>query len=124
MIHFLCGGRADHPGLGGAAAAWPGAVHAPHLSCNKPEKARMFMPVWDSTGESRANILFCRGPVAASHSIWVIAVADAVILMFRSQRRGHTEGKPVLQRVPITRTACHLGGRRPWFRCDVRAGGR
>jgi hypothetical protein len=36
-----------------------------------------------------------------SGGIYVLAVADAVILMFHSQRQGHTEGKPFLQRVPI-----------------------
>ena len=36
-----------------------------------------------------------------SGGIYVRAVADAVILMFHSQRQGHTEGKLFLQRVPI-----------------------
>jgi hypothetical protein len=55
-------------------------------------------------------------------SIWVIAVVDAVFLMFQSQHRGHTEGKSVLQHVPITWTACRFGGRRAWFRCDAYTG--
>lgn len=28
-------------------------------------------------------------------------------------------GRPVEQRVPISRTACHYGGERPWFACPT-----
>jgi hypothetical protein len=42
---------------------------------------------------------------------------DAVVLMYRFRLRGTTEWKDVRQRVPLTWTACALGGRRPWFCC-------
>jgi hypothetical protein len=42
---------------------------------------------------------------------------DAVVLMYRFRLRGTTEWKDVRQRVPLTWTACALGGQRPWFRC-------
>jgi hypothetical protein len=42
---------------------------------------------------------------------------DAVALMYRARSWRDVESKSVLQRVPITWTACHFGGRRPWFVC-------
>ena len=35
-----------------------------------------------------------------------------------------TRFKQIEQRVPITWTNCHFGGRRPWFVCSVRANDR
>jgi hypothetical protein len=49
---------------------------------------------------------------------------DAVVLMYRSRSYGDAEWKSVEQKVPITWTTCHLGGRRPWFICSVYSGGR
>ena len=57
-------------------------------------------------------------------SISVRTETDAVVLIFRSQRPGETEWKSTEQRVPILWTACHLGGRRPWFRCPVYLNGQ
>jgi len=57
-------------------------------------------------------------------SIKVRTEADAVILMYRARSWGNAEWKSVEQRVPITWTACHLGGRRPWFICSVYSDGR
>ena len=48
-----------------------------------------------------------------SNRINVRAEWDAVILMSRS-----ADGVLTEQRVPITWTACHLGGSRPWFVCS------
>jgi hypothetical protein len=45
-------------------------------------------------------------------------------VMFSSRRSQDSERKSVEQRVPITWTACHLGGRRAWFRCAVYSNGR
>ncbi len=43
-------------------------------------------------------------------------------------REPHAPAAPVStleeQRVPITWTACHLGGKRPWFVCSVYSNGR
>jgi hypothetical protein len=49
---------------------------------------------------------------------------DAVILIYRSRSWGTSEWKSIEQRVPITWTACHLGGQRPWFVCSVYCNGR
>ena len=57
-------------------------------------------------------------------SISVRTETDAVVLLFRSQHPGETEWKSTEQRVPILWTACHLGGRRPWFRCPVYSNGQ
>jgi hypothetical protein len=38
------------------AARGVGSRPHPHLSCRKAEKARIFMPVWNSTGESRLKL--------------------------------------------------------------------
>jgi hypothetical protein len=48
---------------------------------------------------------------------------DALVLIYRSHRFGSTEWRDVRQRVPITWTECHLGGRRPWFKCDAYSNG-
>ena len=57
-------------------------------------------------------------------SISVRTESDAVVLIFRSQHPGETKWKSTEQRVPILWTACHLGGRRPWFRCTVYLNGQ
>jgi hypothetical protein len=44
--------------------------------------------------------------------------------MYRSRSYGDAEWKSVEQRVLIAWTACHLGGRRPWFVCSVYSSGR
>jgi hypothetical protein len=44
---------------------------------------------------------------------------DAVALVYRSRSPGTVEWKLIEQRVAITWTACHFGGRRPWFICPV-----
>jgi hypothetical protein len=57
-------------------------------------------------------------------SISVLTEAEAVVLMFRVQNTEDGEWKSVEQRVPITWTACHIGGDRAWFRCNVSFNGR
>jgi hypothetical protein len=47
-----------------------------------------------------------------------------LVRIYRSRSAGDAEWRPVEQRVPITWTACHLGGYRPWFVCSVYSGGR
>jgi hypothetical protein len=54
-----------------------------------------------------------------TEGIGVLVKADAVVLVFRSRRWGGGYGQFITQRVPVTWTLCALGGRRPWFRCDV-----
>ena len=50
-------------------------------------------------------------------SINVRTQRDAVILSYQTRHCGATEWKSINQRVPITWTDCHYGGRRPWFIC-------
>ena len=42
---------------------------------------------------------------------------DAVILVHRARFPGSTESRIIELQVPIIWTKCHLGGRRPWFKC-------
>jgi hypothetical protein len=82
---------------------------------------------WHREGRLRAGQYFsCSWTRAGapSGSISVQTEADAVVLAFRHRSGGDTEWQSVEQRVPITWTACHLGGRRPWFRCTVSSAGR
>ena len=58
-----------------------------------------------------------------SGSISVRTESDAVVL-YRLRSPGAAEWKSTEQRVAITWTACHFGGRRPWFICPGRSGGR
>jgi hypothetical protein len=50
-------------------------------------------------------------------SMSVRTEADLVVLMFHWRSRTDSEWKPVDQRILITWTDCHFGGRRPWFLC-------
>jgi hypothetical protein len=82
---------------------------------------------WHREGRLRAGQSFsCAWTRAGapSGSISVRTHADAVVLAFRHQSWGDTEWQSVERRVPITWTACHLGGRRPWFNCPAYCGGR
>jgi hypothetical protein len=49
---------------------------------------------------------------------------DAVVLIYRVRTLRAAGWKPVEQRVPVTWTNCHFGGRRPWFICSVSTNGR
>jgi hypothetical protein len=62
----------------------------------------------------------CGGESAGSISVQVESAA--VVLNYRSYSSG--SWKSVQQRVPISSTACHLGGVRPWFVCSVYCDGR
>ncbi len=54
-----------------------------------------------------------------SGSINIRAEADTLVLTYRWRSWSATEWKTVEQQVPITWTACHLGGQRPWFVCSA-----
>ena len=69
---------------------------------------RQFSWSWTSGGER-------------SGAINVRTWADAVVLSFRARSFLAAGWKSIEQRVPITWTLCHLGGRRPWFICSVRS---
>src|SRR5215469_15840739 len=76
--------------------------------------------VWHRDGLLRPFQTFC---CSWSHcgkpagSIEVVPARDAVVLLFRWRGSANEEWKPVSERVPLTRTACHLGGTRVWFGC-------
>jgi hypothetical protein len=82
---------------------------------------------WHREGRLRAGQRFScswtRGG-APSGSISVRTEADAVLLTFQYRSSTDPEWQSLEQRVPITWTGCHLGGRRPWFICTVYTGGR
>jgi hypothetical protein len=59
-----------------------------------------------------------------SGNINVRTEEHAVVLIYRVRSHGETEWKDIEQRVLITWTTCHLGGRRPWFVCSVYKSGR
>lgn len=71
---------------------------------------RWFMWKWSRKGEEVA-------------SIQIRTEADRVILNYRSRSNGG-EWQPMEYPVHLEWTACHLGGRRAWFRCPVRGCGR
>src|SRR4030095_13740060 len=82
---------------------------------------------WHREGRLRAGQSFsCSWTRAGapSGSVSLRTKADAVVLALRHQSWGDTEWQSVEQRVAITWTACHFGGRRPWFSCPAFSGGR
>ena len=72
---------------------------------------RQFSWSWTSGGET-------------SGTIKVRSEVDAVVLMYQARSLLAAGWKSIEQRVPITWTNCHFGGRRPWFACSVRANGK
>jgi hypothetical protein len=82
---------------------------------------------WHREGRLRAgqyfSSLWTRGG-QPSGKINVRTECDAVVLIYRSRIQGTSQWKSIEQRVPIAWTACHLGGRRPWFICSAYSNGR
>ena len=58
---------------------------------------------------------FRNGARAGEVSIFIHP--DAVILVHRARFPGSTESRIIELQVPLIWTKCHLGGRRPWFKC-------
>jgi hypothetical protein len=54
---------------------------------------------------------------APSGEVSIFTQSDAVILVHRACPPGATESRIVELQVTIVWTKCHLGGRRPWFKC-------
>jgi hypothetical protein len=73
--------------------------------------AQQFLWTWTWDGEPSGTI--------SARTEW-----DAVVLNYRAGSLLSTRLKQIEQRVPITWTNCHFGGRRPWFVCSVRANDR
>ena len=59
-----------------------------------------------------------------SGDIQIMTENDAIWLIYRVRRLGAREWKDIQQRVHLTWTKCHLGGRRPWFQCPVSSNGK
>jgi hypothetical protein len=57
-------------------------------------------------------------------AVVIKAEAAAIVLFFSVLPDGATECKYRIQRVPIHRTECHLGGQRPWFNCMAYTDGK
>jgi hypothetical protein len=57
-------------------------------------------------------------------SINVSTGRDAVVLTYQTRHCPANEWKSINQRIPITWTDCHFGGRRPWFICPTYSGGQ
>jgi hypothetical protein len=82
---------------------------------------------WHRNGDLHAGCYFSNcwtwnGEVSAH--IDVRTETDAVALTYRWRSPGAAEWKSAQQRVPLTWTACHFGGRRPWFICPIYSAGR
>ena len=60
---------------------------------------------------------FRNGARAGEVSIFIHP--DAVILVHRARFPGSTKSRIIELQVPIIWTKCHLGGRRPWFKCQT-----
>jgi hypothetical protein len=56
---------------------------------------------------------------APAGEVSIFTQPDAVILVHRARPPGATESRIVELQVPIIWTKCHLGGRRPWFKCQT-----
>jgi hypothetical protein len=59
-----------------------------------------------------------------SGSITILIEPDSVLLSYRIRLYDTTEWKDIRQRIPVTWTSCHFGGKRPWFICDVSSNGK
>ena len=82
---------------------------------------------WHREGVLRAGAYFSQPWTFGEEpfgSIGVRVEPEEVILLYQWQSSEDAEWKPVEQRVPIAWTACHLGGRRPWFVCLANSRGR
>jgi hypothetical protein len=77
--------------------------------------------VWQREGRLRPGEIFPYSWTRDGEPAGGISVRigrDEAILSFRISQEG-AEWVPVEQHVPIVWTACHFGGRRPWFGCTA-----
>jgi hypothetical protein len=75
------------------------------------EPGRTFRLSWSRNGQATGNIGGATG-------------ADQIVLYYRSRSAGQQEWEEVREAVQLDWTACHYGGRRPWFLCPGRSCGR
>jgi hypothetical protein len=77
---------------------------------------------WHRQGRLDSGQQFSWSWTCGAESVGSISVrveSAAVVLSYRSCSLGSREWKIIEQRLPISLTACHLGGVRPWFVCPV-----
>jgi hypothetical protein len=101
---------------------WPFDRRETCESCKSVDVRR-----WHRDGRLRAGQQFswawtCDG--RPSGTIRVRTELDAVILTYRASNLLFREARSIEQRISISWTNCHFGGRRPWFVCSVRTNGR
>ena len=91
-------------------------------SCIRIDVRHWHRKGWLSAGQSFA----CSWTHSSgrSASIDVSTERDAELLTYKTRDSPATEWKSISQRVPITWTDCHFGGRRPWFICSAYSQGR
>jgi hypothetical protein len=77
---------------------------------------------WLSAGQHFTTSWTFGGEPAGSMN--VRTEPGAVVLVCQTRSWHAAEWKPITQRVPITWTGCHFGGRRPWFICSVCSDGQ
>jgi hypothetical protein len=82
---------------------------------------------WHREGRLRAGQCFSYSWTCGGEpwgSINVRTEPSAVVLSFCAHDPESDEWKTIDQRVPVTWTACYLGGHRPWFCCTAYSNGR
>jgi hypothetical protein len=100
----------------------PYGARATCESCKRIDVRRWHRGGWLSPGQQFMISWTFGGEPAGS--INVRTEPGAVVLTCRTRSWQAAEWKPITQRVPITWTDCHFGGRRPWFICSVYRDGR
>jgi hypothetical protein len=85
--------------------------------CRSIDIRRWYREGWLKPGQNFSTTWSREGEPAGSIS--VRSELDAVILSYRARTSWAAEWEPIEQRVPITWTDCHFGGRRPWFMCTI-----
>jgi hypothetical protein len=101
---------------------WPFGARDTCESCKSIDVRQWYRRGRLSAGQTFSWAWTCAGE--ASGSILVRTVQDAVKLCYWTRHFPDREGKDIEQRVPITWTACHFGGKRPWFICPAHVNGK
>jgi hypothetical protein len=100
----------------------PYGARATCESCKCIDVRRWYRGGWLSTGQHfTTSWTFGSEPAGA---IQGRTESGSVVLTWQTRSCQTADWKPITQRVPITWTDCHFGGRRPWFICSVYRDGR
>jgi hypothetical protein len=76
---------------------------------------------WHREGRLKAGGFFATSWSCGGEEVGrvFIRVEDDAVILITARQRPRGKPEPLIQRVPITRSACHLGGARPWFVCQA-----